>query len=316
LVSAAEKEMLIFSYAPKKDAPLRNLIKTVLVLFSTFSFGINASPQEWSVLQELGKPTVKISISPAEPTTKDMITFTVDAQDNSMTGLKRIVLLVNDREVKVCLMSPCVFFGGPFPEGLLKCEAKVFDNTSDDPWTGYRKVNVRSRSSSVGGPKRKIDLLPLAENSQTRWTNGHVDLPFPGEEDDIRSFACFRYDAVLEDDQVYAKVLLTRPQSWDEFGSIIGIFKIENLPQKATFKTTIGFLKEVDQTDAAEFKVFVNKDPSFFAAERCFYDGRMDDLVLDLGRYPGQDVEIVLEVHVLTALTRHLAVWVDPRIEW
>lgn len=295
---------------------MRNLLKTVLVLFTTLSLEINASPQQRSGLQELAKPTVKLSISPAEPTTKDMITFTVDARDNSMTGLKRIVLLVNDREIKVCLMSPCVFFGGPFPEGVLKCAAKVFDNTGNEPWTGFRKVNVRSRSSSAGVPKRIIDLLPLAENIQTRWTNGYVDLPFPGEEDDIRSFVCYRYDAVLEDDQVYAKVLLTRPQLWDEDGSIIGIFKIETLPQKATFKTTIGFLKEADHTDGAEFKVFVNKDPSFFAAERCFYDGRMDDLVLDLGRFSGQDVEIVLQVHVLTALTRHLAVWVDPRIEW
>jgi hypothetical protein len=103
---------------------------------------------------------------------------------------------------------------------------------------------------------------------------------------------------------------------WDEDGLIVGIFKIENLPQKATFKTAVGFLKEEDHTDAAEFSIFVNKDPSFFAAERCFYDGRTDDLVLDLGRYSGQDVEIVLQVHALSTLTRHLAVWVDPRIEW
>jgi hypothetical protein len=295
---------------------MRNLMKTALVIFTALSLGIQASPQQGAELQELGKPTVKITISPAEPTAKDMITFTVDAQDNSMTGLKRIVLLVNDREVKVCLMSPCVFLGGPFPEGVLTCAAKVFDNTGNEPCTGYRKVNVRSRPGLAGAPGRMIDLLPLAENSRTRWTNGYVELHFPGEEDDLRSFVGYRYDAVLEDDQVYAKVLLARPQSWDEQASIIGIFKIENLPQKATFKTTIGFLKEADNTDAAEFKVFVNKDPSFFAVQRCLYDGRLDDLILGLGRYAGQDVEIVLQVHALSTLARHLAVWVGPRIEW
>lgn len=264
----------------------------------------------------MGKPTVKISISPADPTTKDMITFAIDAQDNSRTGLKRIVLLVNDREVRVCLMSPCVFYGGPFPEGLLKCGAKVFDHTGNEPWTGFRMVNVRSPSRSAGVPGRIIHLLPLAENTQTRWTDGYVDLPFPGEEDDLKGFACYRFDAVLEDDQVYSKVLLTRPQSWEEDALIVGIFRIENLPRKATFKTTIGFLKQEDQTDGVEFRIFVNKDPSFFAAERCFHDGRMDNLILDLGRYSGQDVEIVLQVHALSTLTRHLAVWVDPRIEW
>jgi hypothetical protein len=291
-------------------------MNSLLALFTTLSLGVMAFPRAESGMQEPGKPIVKISISPAKPTTKDMITFTVDAQDASMTGLKRIVLLVNDREVKVCLMSPCVFLGGPFPEGPLKYGAQVFDRTGNEPWTGFRTVNVRSPSSSAGAPERIIDLLSLAENHQTRWTNGYVDLPFPGEEDDIGSFTCYRHDAVLEDDQVYAKVLLTRPQSGDEGGSIVGIFKIENLPQKAAFKTRIGFLQEPDQTDGAEFRVFVNQDPSFFAAERSFYDGRLDDLVLDLGRYSGQDVEIVLQVHVLATLTRHLAVWVDPRIEW
>lgn len=308
---------MAFPHALKKDAAImHDLMKSVLVLFTTLSLGIYASPQEESGLQELGKPTVKISISPADPTTMDMITFTVDAQDNSRMGLKRIVLLVNDKEVRVCLMSPCVFYGGPFPEGLLKCGAKVFDRSGNEPWTGFRMVNVRRPSSSAGVPERIIHLLPLAENTQTRWTDGHVDLPFPGEEDDLRGFACFRYDAVLEDDQVLSEVLLTRPQSLEEDALIVGIFRIENLPRKAAFKTTVGFLKQEDQTDGAEFRVFVNKDPSFFTAERCFYDGRTDELILDLGRYSGQDVEIVLQVHVLATLTRHLAVWVDPRIEW
>jgi len=295
-----------------------NLMKFGLLLLIILSLGINISSQQWPELLEMGKPTVKISISPAEPTAKDMITITVNAQDNSGTGLKRIIILVNDREVNVCLMSPCVFFGGPYPEGPLKYGAKVFDHTdwANGPWTGYRTVYVKRPSRSVGLPKRMISLLPLAENGNTRWANGYVDLPFPGEEDDFRGFACYRYDALLEDNKIYSKVILTRPESRDEYGLVVGIFKIENLPEKATFKTTIGFLKEANQTIGAEFKVFVNNDPSFYTAERCYYDGRLDDLALYLGRYSGQDVEIVLQVHVLNTSTQDLAVWVDPRIEW
>ena len=177
-------------------------------------------------------------------------------------------------------------------------------------------MNVRNPSRSAGVPGRTIRLLALAENPRTRWTDGHVDLPFPGEEDDLQGFACFRYDAELENDQVSPEVLLTRPQSMQAEGTIVGIFKIENLPRKATFRTKIGFLKEEDHTDGAEFKVFVSGDPSFFAAKRCVYDGRMDELVLDLGRFSEQDVEIILQVRALEPLTRHLAVWVDPRVEW
>src|SRR4030042_5613325 len=249
---SAKKQILI----NLQDVQMRNFMKLGLILLITLSVGIDTSPQEWLGLQEIGKPTVKISISPAEPTTKDMIIFTVNAQDNSMTGLKRIIILVNDREVKVCLISPCIFFGGPYSEGPLKYGAKVFDHANNEPWTGYRTVSVKSPSSSVGLPKRITNLIRLAENVSTRWANGYVDLPFPGEEDDFTGFACYRFDALLEDDKVYSKVILTRPEPRDDIGLIVGIFKIENLPEEATFKTTVGFLKEANQIDGAEFRVF------------------------------------------------------------
>ena len=81
-------------------------------------------------------------------------------------------------------------------------------------------------------------------------------------------------------------------------------------------RAKVGFLLQTDRTDSAEFKVFVKGDPSDFASKLCFYDGRLDELVLDLERYAGKDVELVLQVRVLDTVTRHLAVWVDPRIEW
>ncbi len=295
---------------------MRNLVKSFLVILVTLGVSLDASPQVELGTQEIGKPSVKLSISPADPTTKDQITFTVEALDNSRTGLKRIVLLVNDREVYVCLTSPCAYFGGPYPEGPLKYGARVFDNTSNDPWTGFRTVNVRLPSGPVGTPERAIHLLPLAESTPTRWTDGTIDLPFPGQEDDIRGFVCYLDGALLEDDQVYPRVLLTRPKLMEANAAIIGIFKLGNLPRNAVFRTKVGFLKEEDRTDSADFKVFVSGDPSGVAAQRSFYDGRLDDLALDLGRFSGQDVEIVLEVRALETLTRHLAAWVDPHIEW
>ena len=196
---------------------MRNLMKISLLFLIILSLAIKIPSQEWPGLLEMGKPTVKISISPTEPTTEDIITFTVNAQDNSGTGLKRMVILINDREVKACLIPPCVFEGGPYPEGPLKYGAKVNDHTDNEPWTGYRTVYVKRALRSVGLPERIINLIPLAENSNTRWANGYVDLPFPGEEDDFRGFACHRYDALLEDDRGYSKVLLTHPESRDEF---------------------------------------------------------------------------------------------------
>lgn len=301
---------------------MRSLMNLAFLFLMVLSLGMIISSHQWPGLVKIAKPTSKLSISPVEPTTQDMITFTVNAQDNSGTGLYRIIILVNDREEKVCLMSPCVFVGGPYAEGSLRYGARVYDNTDNEPWTGYHSVYVKDasrpeplRKRAAGLPGEIMDLIPLAENENTQWANGYVALSFPGEEDDFTGFACYQYDSLLEDDKVYPKVLLTHPERRDEFGLIVGIFKIEMLPEKAVFKAKIGFLKRANQTDGVEFRVFVKKDPSYYAAKRCYCDGHLDDFALDLGRYAGQKVEIVLQVHVLYASTQDLAVWVDPRIE-
>jgi len=298
-------------------------MKSVFLCHVIFSLGIYISSQQETKILNIAKPTGKITISPAEPTTGDIITFTVDAQDNSMTGLKRIVLLVNDKEVKSCLRSPCVYRGGPYPEGFLSYGAKAYDHTDNDPWTDFHKVYIEKATRPASYDKKDaappgdmIDFIPLAEHMNTQWANGYVPLTFPGEEGDWRGFACYRYNSLLEDDEVYSIVLLTHPEQRDVYGLIVGIFKIENLPEKATFKAKIGFLKEANHTDGAVFRVFVNRDPSSYSDKECYYDRHLDDLFFSLDNYAGQDVEIVLLVHVLNSSTQVLAVWVDPRIEW
>ncbi len=302
---------------------MHKLMKIVILCLVTLSLIIYIFSQQETTVLNIAKPSGKITISPAEPTTKDIITFTVVAQDNSMTGLKRVVIIINDKEVKACLGSPCVYRGGPYPEGFLSYGAKAYDHTDNEPWTDFRKVYVKQaiRRTSYKGknetiPESVIHLMPLAENINTRWANGYVFLTFPGEEGDVRGFAGYRYDCLLEDDVVYSEVLLTLPEQRYFYGFIVGIFKIEHLPEKATFKAKIGFLKEANHTDGAVFKVFVNDDPSFYLEKHCYYDGHLDDLTFSMDRYAGQDVEIVLQVRVLNASTQALAVWVDPRIEW
>ena len=302
---------------------MNRLMKLGVLYLMTLSLGIYISTQQETTILNIAKPTGKVTISPAEPTTKDVITFTVDAQDNSMTGLKRVVIIINDKEVKACLGSPCVYRRGPFPEGFLSYGAKAYDHTNNDPWTDFRKVYVKKairktpyEEKNEALPESVIHLMALAEHINTRWANGYVSLTFPGEEGDLRGFVCYRYDCLLEDDEVYSEVLLTHPERRDVYGFIVGIFKIEHLPKKATFNAKIGFLKEANQTDGAVFKVFVNRDPSFYSDKQCHYDGHLDNLSFPMDRYADQDIEIVLQVRVLNTSAQDLAVWVDPRIEW
>jgi hypothetical protein len=294
----------------------RSLVEGLAIILGVLAVPLGALAPDRLGFQLPAKPEVEISFSPAEPTTKDQITFTVKAEETSRFGLKRIILLLNDKEVKSCLTSPCVYFGGPFPEGPLKFGARVYDYTADDPAAVFKMINIRTPAGPSRKPARAIDLLALAEDARTRWTDGYINIPFPGEEDDLRAFACYRYDADLEDDGHASRVLLTHPRSTDTGAFILGIFKIRDLAPGATFRARVGFLRQADETDSAEFRVFAGADKSYFAAKLCFHDGRLDDLVLDLDRYAGEDVELVLQVRALDGMTRHLAAWVDPRVEW
>jgi hypothetical protein len=154
------------------------LLKLVVLCLMTLSLGICIYSHKETTVLNIAKPTGKITISPAEPTTSDIITFTVDVQDNSMTGLKRIVIIINDKEVKACLGSPCVYRGGPFPEGFLNYGAKAYDYTNNDPWMDFRKVYIKKairktpyEEENEALPENVIHLIPLAENVNTRWAN-------------------------------------------------------------------------------------------------------------------------------------------------
>ncbi len=318
---------------------MSNFIKLgfLALLFVTSGLTILSSQEAKRDQSHLGPPVI-ISISPVEPTTKDRITFTVNALDYSRREIEKISIAVNGREVKVCLYPPCIYRGGRYPEGSLSYEVKVYGYKDVEPWTGPRRIYVKKSTRfeprpirAVGLSKGRINLITFAENENTQWSNGTLVLPFPGRESDKRGFACYRDNSVLEDDKVYSKVLLTHPELrfikiFDsitnqyfniphEFGRIIGIFKIEDLPEAAIFKTKVGFLKGAYQSDGVEFRVFVNGDPAYFAANVCYYDGHLDDLAINLDRYAGQNVSIVLQVNAINTSTQDWAVWVNPRIE-
>jgi hypothetical protein len=295
------------------------LIRLAFLTFMVAVLGVKTVAPQEQIIYRVDKPTVEFSISPIKPSPNDMITFTVIAQDNSGTGIRKISIVVNKREVKVCLTSPCVYTGGPYPEGSLSYGATVYDQTDNEPWTALRSVEVMKEHTTKdegGLPGQRIDLIPLAEGDSTRWANGTIALNFPGEEGDYSGFARYQNNSLLEDNRVYSKVLLTYPEWRYEFGLIVGVFKIEDLPEKAILKTKVGFLMDASQSDGVEFRVFVNRDPSFYAAKECFYDGHLDDIAFNLDKYAGQNIEIVLQVNVLNTSIQDWAVWVDPRIEW
>ncbi len=82
------------------------------------------------------EPVVNMTYSPENVTPDDIVTFTASATD--VSGIQFIRMYVNSTRVEECDSSPCVYTGGPYPEGFLEYYATARDNTDD---TGSVSVN-------------------------------------------------------------------------------------------------------------------------------------------------------------------------------
>jgi hypothetical protein len=87
-------------------------------------------------------PDLSISYSPSVVTTDDQVTFTAIASDPS--GISKMTILVNAILMKTCSSSPCVYLGGPYPEGSVTYGANAWDTKDNRAWTGYQGFIVEA----------------------------------------------------------------------------------------------------------------------------------------------------------------------------
>jgi len=85
-------------------------------------------------------PGVQIRAEPASPTTDNQVTFTAEAWDE--TALASITILVNGNLAATCYSSPCVYSGGPYPEGSVSFSATAVDQAQNKGWTGDNYLTV------------------------------------------------------------------------------------------------------------------------------------------------------------------------------
>jgi len=85
-------------------------------------------------------PTVQISYEPANPTTDNQVTFTAQAWDDR--ELDRIEILVNAAMATTCYSSPCVYTGGPYPQGTVSYGANAYDRAENRAWTEYQYLTI------------------------------------------------------------------------------------------------------------------------------------------------------------------------------
>ncbi len=151
----------------------------------------------------------------------------------------------------------------------------------------------------------------------SRFTVAGEKLPFPGLPSDKRGFVLFLSNAVLEDGKTYAKVLQTHPE-WKDGGRIYGDFAGVAIPANAKLTAKVGFLKGATKSDGVEFQVFMI-DPKTNRGTKLIihgatYDGKLDDIAVDLSSYAGMTQTIRLAVYAKNSSTQDWAVWADAKI--
>ncbi len=150
-----------------------------------------------------------------------------------------------------------------------------------------------------------------------RFTVAGEKLPFPGLSSDKRGFALFLSNAVLEDGKTYAKILQTHPE-WKNGGRIYADFTGITIPAKAKLTAKVGFLKGATKSDGVEFQAFMI-DPKTNRGTKLIihgatYDGKLDDISVDLSSYAGMTQTIRLAVFAKNSSTQDWAVWADAKV--
>ncbi|MGQ9801197.1 MAG: hypothetical protein ACUVRL_05995 [Candidatus Saccharicenans sp.] len=142
------------------------------------------------------------------------------------------------------------------------------------------------------------------------------ELPWNGADNDNRGFARHLKDVVLEDGNRYALVLQTHPE-WKNNGNIIGVFPGIKIPANASFRASVGFIKGATQTDGVKYYVsIVNPGGGAVLLKElaASYDGKFDQISVDLSPYAGSTVDFRLSVHAASRANQDWAVWVSAAI--
>ncbi|MEA3547741.1 MAG: hypothetical protein U9R66_08755 [Thermodesulfobacteriota bacterium] len=121
-------------------------------------------------------PVLTLDLQPDHPMPGEKITLRAQATDPS--GIDRIVILVDRREVKTCHASSCTWSGGPYAAGVLTYGANAYDRAGNRAWSGYQTVEIVRRASE--GERREFKtmhegLVPYVHHSGN-WYRVHGEV--------------------------------------------------------------------------------------------------------------------------------------------
>jgi len=162
-----------------------------------------------------------------------------------------------------------------------------------------------------------LDLIEAAPTA--KWDNFVVGvvLPFPGNDNDNRGFATYKYNVKMEDGNSYARVLETHPH-WVYEGSIFGWYGPLTIPAGSKFVAKVGFLDGAQGTDGVEFRLAFRESTTLketmLVNVPAKYDGKLTDIDTSLDAIAGKTGQILLVVVAAGSPNSDWATWTEAKI--
>ncbi len=158
-----------------------------------------------------------------------------------------------------------------------------------------------------------VELYALAPNA--KWYSGAGRLPYPGKNNDARGFARRLVEVkVSPHGRMMTKAIETHPQ-WKPHGWIRGIFPSVTLKNDAVFKSIVGFMQGSHAKDAYAAVYVREGGKNHLVARVHLRPNYYRSLKVNLARWRGKTIQIVLDVHAGNESAQDWVVWVNPRIE-
>ena len=223
-------------------------------------------------------------------------------------------------------------------ESLKAGEEKTLPFTNYD-WDGSKITVCADGKSQVGeaaednncyvpsfGFKFNYDMSQMASRVAWRGSAGWVKY---GQINSLLGYALKLNDAAAEDGQAYPNVVETVPPNsgngwlegyfgdWQEQWQSGGYMLPLQLPYNARFTAKVGLSKDAPLGSVVTFLFGIQEEGgsvNWWPGVTAAYDGKLDNIDIDLSSYGGRKVMAVLRVESGAAAEGNYALWIDPRI--
>jgi len=111
------------------------------------------------IFEDTEPPSVSITCSPVNPTTDNILTFTVTAEDAS--GIGGLELWLTGTLVKTCALSPCTYVTGPYPVGAVTYKVRAWDKLGNEQSTDTRYLTVEKAAQDTTPPFVSMTYSPI-----------------------------------------------------------------------------------------------------------------------------------------------------------